>query len=260
MVKRSLPALTVLLIVVMLTASAWPTYNLFMQAGVFQDEDCAEDAPLHILLSFDDRAHLGDWVEIAPELAEHDVVATFMLDRVGTMEDAHWQQVQVLLDHGHALGYHGEHHVGAVASDLTPEAWVEQEVLPSIEVFAARNLSAEVIAMPRGDSTSEHEAAILGVVERVRLTAGPPRDDVTPWSSGCGTGPVHAAVSLDEHRGGVERWLPEVLPLREEVGYGVVHAYCHEVGGDGVDKGALLALIEDSQSRGWSWVGYDALA
>ena len=73
-------------------------------------------------------------------------------------------------------------------------------------------------------------------------------------------GPVHAAVSLDEHRGGVERWLPEVLPLREEVGYGVVHAYSHEVGGDGVDKGALLALIEDSQSRGWSWVGYDALA
>ena len=114
--------------------------------------------------------------------------------------------------------------------------------------------------MPRGDSTSEHEAAILGAVERVRLTAGPPRTDVTPWSSGCGTGPVHAAVSLDEHRGGVERWLPEVLPLREEVGYGVVHAYCHEVGGDGVDKGALLALIEDSQSRGWSWVGYDALA
>ena len=107
-----------------------------------------------------------------------------------------------------ALGYHGEHHLGAVASGLSPEAWLEQELLPSIETFAARNLTADVMAMPRGDSTSEHETAILEVVERVRLTSGPPRGDVTPWSSGCGAGPVHAAVSLDEHRGGVERWLP----------------------------------------------------
>ena len=258
-VQRSLPALTALLAVLLLAASAWPTVSLFMYAGLLQEEDCSSDAPMHVLLSFDDRAHLDDWVEIAPALAERNVVATFMLDRIGTMEEAHWQQVQVLLDHGHALGYHGEHHLGAVASDLTPEAWVEQEVLPSIEAFAARNLSAEVLAMPRGDSTSEHEAAILEVVERVRLTAGPSRGDVTPWSSGCGAGPVHAAVSLDERWGGVERWLPDVLPLREEVGYGVVHAYGHEIGGDGVDQDALLTLIEDSQSSGWSWVGYDAL-
>lgn|GEM_PF-2241099 len=259
MVKRSLPAMVVLATVLMLAASAWPTFSLLINAGVFQDETCASDAPLQVLLSFDDRAHLEDWVELAPELAEHDVVATFMLDRIGTMEDEHWQQVQVLLDHGHALGYHGEHHLGAVASGLSPEAWVEQELLPSLETFAARNLTAEVIAMPRGDSTSEHEAAILESVERVRLTAGPSREDVTPWSSGCGTGPVHAAVSLDERRGGVERWLIDALPLREKIGFGVVHAYAHEVGGDGVDPEALLALIEDSQSRGWTWVGYDAL-
>ena len=251
--------MAVLVTALMLAASAWPTYSLFMHAGLFLEEDCPSDAPMHVLLSFDDRAHLDEWVEIAPALAERNVVATFMLDRIGTMEEVHWQQVQVLLDHGHALGYHGEHHLGAVASGLSPEAWLEQELLPSVEAFAARNLTADVMAMPRGDSTSEHEAAVLEVVERVRLTAGPPREGVTPWSSGCGTGPVHAAVSLDEHRGGVERWLPDLLPLREEVGYGVVHAYGHEVGGDGVDQDALLTLIDGSQSSGWSWVGYDAL-
>ena len=257
--KRSLPAMVVLATALMLGASAWPTYSLFMRTGLFLEEDCPSDAPMHVLLSFDDRAHLDDWVELAPELAERGVVATFMLDRIGSMEEEHWLQVQVLLDHGHALGYHGEHHLGAVASGLSPEAWLEQELLPSIGTFAARNLTAEVIAMPRGDSTSEHEAAILEVVERVRLTAGPPREGVTPWSSGCGTGPVHAAVSLDEHRGGIERWLPDVLPLRETIGFGVVHVYAHEVGADGVDREALLALIEDSQSRGWAWVGYDVL-
>lgn len=243
----------------MLGASTWPTYSLFTRAGLLLEEDCSSDAPMHVLLSFDDRAHLDDWVEIAPALGERDVVATFMLDRISTMEEVHWQQVQVLLDHGHALGYHGEHHLGAVASGLSPEAWLEQELLPSIETFAARNLTADVMAMPRGDSTSEHETAILEVVERVRLTSGPPRGDVTPWSSGCGAGPVHAAVSLDEHRGGVELWLPDLLPLRQEVGYGVVHAYGHAIGGEGVDQDALLTLIEDSQSSGWSWVGYDAL-
>ena len=251
--------MVVLVTALMLAASAWPTYSLFMRAGLFLEEDCPSDAPMHVLLSFDDRAHLDDWVEIAPALAERNVVATFMLDRIGTMEEAHWQQVQVLLDHGHALGYHGEHHLGAVASGLSPEAWLEQELLPSIEIFAARNLTADVMAMPRGDSTSEHETAILEVVERVRLTAGPPREGVTPWSSGCGTGPVHAAVSLDEHRGGIERWLPGLLSLRQEVGYGVVHAYGHGIGGEGVDQDALLTLIEASQSSGWSWVGYDAL-
>lgn len=251
--------MVVLVTALMLGASAWPTYSLFMHAGLFLEEGCSSDAPMHVLLSFDDRTHLDDWVEIAPALAEHDVVATFMLDRISTMEEAHWQQVQVLLDHGHALGYHGEHHLGAVASGLSPEAWLEQELLPSIETFAARNLTAEVVAMPRGDSTSEHETAILEVVERVRLTAGPPRGGVTPWSSGCGTGPVHAAVSLDEHRGGVERWLPDLLPLREAVGYGVVHVYGHGIGGDGVNQDDLLTLVEDSQSSGWSWVGYDAL-
>ena len=257
-VQRSLPALTALLAVLLLAASAWPTVSLFMYAGLLLEEDCPSDAPMHVLLSFDDRAHLDDWVEIARAWRTRRR-GHLHADRIGTMEEVHWQQVQVLLDHGHALGYHGEHHLGAVASGLSPEAWLEQELLPSIETFAARNLTADVMAMPRGDSTSEHETAILEVVERVRLTSGPPRGDVTPWSSGCGAGPVHAAVSLDEHRGGVERWLPDLLPLRQEVGYGVVHAYGHAIGGEGVDQDALLTLIEDSQSSGWSWVGYDAL-
>lgn len=258
-VKRLFYALAAVVAALMLASIAWQQVYLFSVAGVFKDEGCATDSPLHILLSFDDRAHLDDWVEIAPELAEREVVATFMLDRIGTMENVHWQKVQVLIDNGHALGYHGEHHLGAVASGLAPEAWVEQEVLPSIEVFNERNLSSEVIAMPHGDSTSEHEAVILEVVERVRLTSGPSRGDVTPWSSGCGTGPVHAAVSLDERRGGVDRWLPDLLPMREKVGYGVVHVYAHEVGGEGIDSAALFAIVEASQSRGWSWVGYDAL-
>ncbi|DAC35739.1 MAG TPA: hypothetical protein D7I05_01135 [Candidatus Poseidoniales archaeon] len=243
----------------MLAAAVWPQMYMFSLAGMLQDEGCDADAPMHILLSFDDRAHLDDWVEFAPMLAERNVVATFMLDRVGTMEESDWQKVQVLLDHGHALGYHGEHHLGAEASGLTPEAWVQQEVLPSMETFASRNLSAEVLAMPRGDSTSEHEAAVLEVVERVRLTAGPAHEDVTPWASGCGEGPVHKAVSLDERWGGVDRWLPEVLALREGAGFGVVHAYGHEVGGEGVNPDALIELIDTSQTRGWSWVGYDAL-
>ena len=259
MVKRSFFALVAVVVALMLASIAWQQLYLLSVAGVLKDEDCAADTPLHILLSFDDRVHLDDWVEIAPELAKQDVVATFMLDRIGTMEDVHWQKVQVLIDNGHSLGYHGEHHLGAVASGLSPEAWVEQEVLPSIEVFSGRNLSAKVIAMPHGDSTSEHEVVILEVVERVRLTSGPSREDVTPWSSGCGTGPVHAAVSLDERRGGVDRWLPDVLQLREKVGYGVVHVYAHEVEGEGIDSAALFAIVEASQSRGWSWIGYDAL-
>jgi hypothetical protein len=245
--------------VLMLAATAWPQMYMFSLAGMLHDKDCAADAPMHILLSFDDRAHLDDWVEIAPMLGERNVEATFMLDRVATMEESDWEKVEVLLDHGHALGYHGEHHHGAVASGLAPEAWVQQEVLPSMDAFASRNLSANVLAMPRGDSTSEHEAALLEVVERVRLTAGPAREDVTPWASGCGNGPVHAAVSIDERRGGVDRWLPEVLSLREEAGFGIVHAYGHDVGGEGVDPDALLEVIDASQKRGWSWVGYDAL-
>ena len=243
----------------MLAATAWPQMQMFYLAGMLQDDGCAEDAPMHILLSFDDRAHLDDWVEFAPLLAERNVVATFMLDRVGTMEESDWEKVQVLLDHGHALGYHGEHHLGAVSSGLEPEAWVQQEVLPSMDAFASRNLSAEVLAVPRGDSTPGHEAAVLEVVERVRLTAGPAHEGVTPWASGCGKGPVHAAVSLDERRGGVDRWLPEVLALREKAGFGVIHVYGHEVGEQGVDPDALFDVIDASQREGWAWVGYDAL-
>ena len=124
----------------------------------------------------------------------------------------------------------------------------------SIEAFAARNLCRGPRDAP-WRQLSEHEAAILEVVERVCLTAGSSRGDVTLAVVGLRDGPVHAAVSLDERWGGVERWLSDVLPLREEVGYGVVHAYGHEIGGEGVDQDALLTLIEDSQSSGWScWV------
>ena len=44
--------------VLMLAATAWPQMYMFSLAGMLHDKDCAADAPMHILLSFDDRAHL----------------------------------------------------------------------------------------------------------------------------------------------------------------------------------------------------------
>jgi len=257
--KRTSPAAGAFAVTLLLAALSWQQVVLIEVAGLYLEEGCPAAAPKQVLLSFDDRAHLADWVEVAPDLEAYGVRATFMLDRVTSMEAEDWANVSVLVAHGHALGLHGEHHVGATASGLSPEAWVAQEVIPSLDAMAEHDLVVDVVAMPRGDSTSAHEAALLDVVPRVRLTAGPPRDDVTPWASGCGDGPVHAAVSLDERRGGVDRWLPDVLDLRGEAGFGVVHAYGHSTGGEGVDVDALLALVDDSRAAGWSWVGYDAL-
>jgi hypothetical protein len=257
--KRTSPAAGAFAVTLLLSALSWQQVVLIEVAGLNLDEGCPAGAPKQVLLSFDDRAHLADWVEVAPDLEAHGVRATFMLDRVTSMRAEDWANVSVLVAHGHALGLHGEHHVGATASGLSPEAWVAQEVLPSLDAMAEHDLVVDVVAMPRGDSTSAHEAALLDVVPRVRLTAGPPRDDVTPWASGCGDGPVHAAVSLDERRGGVDRWLTDVLDLRGEAGFGVVHAYGHGTGGEGVDVDALLALVDGSSAAGWGWVGYDAL-
>ena len=259
MLRRTAPAAVALAITMLLAAVSWQQIVVHEVAGLRLNEACPAEAPKQVLLSFDDRAHLADWVALAPELEAHGVKATFMLDRVTTMEAEDWANVDVLLAHGHVLGVHGEHHVGATASGFSPEAWVAQELLPSLEVMAERGLDVVALTMPRGDSTSAHEAAALDFVPRVRLTAGPPRDDVTPWASGCGDGPVHAAVSLDERRGGVDRWLPDVLDLRGAAGFGVVHAYGHSTGGEGVDVDALLAVVDESSAEGWRWVGYDAL-
>jgi hypothetical protein len=256
-VQRGLLA-TILFVVVLVLATSSHESGPPRFVGSLSDASCDDDAQRLVLLSFDDHAHLDDWVEIAPALEERGVVATFMLDRIGTYSESDWSKVQVLVAHGQQVGLHGEHHVGAVASGLSPEAWVEEEVLPGLLLLREREIEPHVLAMPRGDSTPEHEEAVLDVIPRIRLTWVAPRENVAPWSSTCDVGPVHAAVSLDESQGGVGKWLPLALEFRENTG-GILHAYGHSTGGEGVDVDALLALVDGSSAAGWRWVGYDAL-
>jgi hypothetical protein len=122
-----------------------------------------------LALSFDD-ANVAAWFAARPLFQEHGVHATFFVTRFDEFDEDGRAKLHQLAAEGHAIEAHGLRHVNgpAYVSEYGLDAFMEDEVLPSISLLRADGFQPTIYAYPYGRRTDEIDDAVLGVVERVR--------------------------------------------------------------------------------------------
>lgn len=127
-----------------------------------------------VSLQYDDW-HTQEWVESMPLLAQYGARVTMFVGRYPTMSDTAHAQLGELAAAGHDIEAHSvSHRRGAtLVEQVGVRAYLDDEVLPSIDLLRGAGFEVLSYAYPFGVRTEEMDDAILGTgsVEVVRSLA-----------------------------------------------------------------------------------------
>jgi peptidoglycan/xylan/chitin deacetylase (PgdA/CDA1 family) len=127
-----------------------------------------------VALAFDDSA-IDEWYELRDQLAEHHAHVTFFVTRWQTSwSDAGKAKLAELVALGHSVEPHSVNHIHArdYVRDHGLDAYIADEVVPSIDEMRAAGYSTTVFAYPFGETSPEINAAVLQHIGRVRVSPG----------------------------------------------------------------------------------------
>jgi len=125
-----------------------------------------------IALSFDDD-FAEQWHDHIELFAEYDATATFFVTRFGEMSSDEIDMLVALQDAGHEIGAHGLTHdnPSEYISGSTPDAYIDDIVVPELELMEPHGFSPTSYAYPWGGDTPELEDALLDHFEILRDSA-----------------------------------------------------------------------------------------
>lgn len=127
-----------------------------------------------VALMFDDW-HVSAWVDTMPLLAKYGARATFYLARYARLSATEREQLATLAVAGHDIEAHGTLHLRGphFVEDHGLRAYLDDEVVASIDVLERDGYEVLSYAYPFGAHTSEMDRAILetGRVQFVRSLA-----------------------------------------------------------------------------------------
>lgn len=122
-----------------------------------------------VALSLDDTS-IAEWHALLPTFAQYDATLTFFVSRYASTSDEQRAMLRELAAAGHDLEAHTVNHVRGPdyveAHGLT--AYMDDEVLPSIEVMQADGYTISAFAYPYGARTDETDRTILEHVSILR--------------------------------------------------------------------------------------------
>ena len=128
-----------------------------------------------LALAFDDNAP-DQWMTVRDLLDQHHARVTFFVSRWATMTLPEHQELAILAKDGHALEPHTVHHLHAndYVAQNGLDAYITDEVLPSIKVLTDAGFDPHSFAYPFGEHTPEIDDAVLQIphIDRVRTTPG----------------------------------------------------------------------------------------
>jgi hypothetical protein len=126
-----------------------------------------------IAFAFDDDA-VDAWLTIRDQLTAHHARVTFFVTRFEELTDEQRFGLDRLAADGHDIDAHSVNHIHApdYIRDHGVEAYVNDEVLPSLDVLTARGFHPTSYAYPWGQYTDAANELILQHVARIRLTLG----------------------------------------------------------------------------------------
>jgi hypothetical protein len=127
-----------------------------------------------VALAFDDEA-IDQWYELRDQLAQHHAHVTFFVTRWQTSwSDADKAKLAELVALGHSVEPHSVNHLHARAYVRKHglDAYIADEVVPSIDEMRAAGYPPTVFAFPFGETSPEITAAVLKHIGRVRVSPG----------------------------------------------------------------------------------------
>jgi hypothetical protein len=153
-------------------------FTMFDEAGLswttYRDLDPDAEPYPGITFAFDDSA-IDSWFELRDMFARHHALVTFFVTRYDQFTPEQRAKLHTLADDGHDIEAHTMTHANAVeyAKQYGVDAYVQNEVLPSLEVLRADGFSPESFAYPYGARSDELDRAIEPYVRYIRTTPGP---------------------------------------------------------------------------------------
>jgi len=128
-----------------------------------------------LAFAFDDDDVAG-WLSVRDILQEHHARITFFITRWDDMSDAVKQGIATLAADGHDIEPHTVDHPHATAyvEQYGISGYIDNEVVPSIQVLTAAGYHPTSFAYPFGDHDDAIDHAVLQVpgIQRVRTTPG----------------------------------------------------------------------------------------
>lgn len=129
-----------------------------------------------LCLSFDDT-EVDAWFSLRELFAQYRVHVTFFVTMYARFSSEERAELHTLYADGHSIEAHGLNHLNALAyieaNGLA--AYIDDEVVPSVEILRADGFSPVAYAHPGGAHTRELDAAITQHVSLVRSISGRPR-------------------------------------------------------------------------------------
>jgi peptidoglycan/xylan/chitin deacetylase (PgdA/CDA1 family) len=164
--------------------TSWDTIHTVLQTAQelgldsFTYADLAAGGPPRsgICLSFDDT-EVDDWYAMRPLLAAYDARASFFVTRYYEFTDAQKAELQQLYADGDGIEAHTVHHLDGPAfiEQNGMDAWLTEEVQPSIDALRADGYTPVALAYPGGAHTAAMNAALVPVIPISRGISEQPR-------------------------------------------------------------------------------------
>ena len=162
---------------------SWATLDAFL-ARVHDDglpfftfADLAAGGPptSGVCLSFDDT-EVDEWFQLQPLLDKYGARVSFFVTRYAQFTAVQRDELHQLYEAGNSIEAHGVNH--AYADEYIPanglDAYVNDEVLPSIAILQADGFTPVAYAHPGGSHTPELDAALLPHIQLLRGISGAP--------------------------------------------------------------------------------------
>jgi peptidoglycan/xylan/chitin deacetylase (PgdA/CDA1 family) len=134
-----------------------------------------------LALAFDDNS-VEQWLGIRDLLTAHGAHVTFFVTRYAELTDEERAGIDVLASDGHDIQPHTVDHPHALqyVKDNGLDAYVQDEVLPSIQVLEKAGYLADgekiTFAYPFGEHDGAIDQAVLPYVDKLRVSPG-----TCPW-------------------------------------------------------------------------------
>lgn len=124
-----------------------------------------------LALAIDDNA-IDDWYALRPLFAEYGAHITFFVSRWSQQAQPQLDELLQLAADGHELEPHTVNHLHTLAyiRDHGLDAWLADEVDPSIEIMRQNGFSPAFFAYPFGERDDATDAALLERVGTIRAT------------------------------------------------------------------------------------------
>ena len=122
-----------------------------------------------VALSFDD-AYIDHWLDGSDLYARYGARLTFFIAYANNLHPDQWASLHELALRGHAIEPHSIRHLRAplYVEQHGLAAYMDEEVVPSIELLRADGFDVTTFAYPYGARTSEIDRAVLRHVPLVR--------------------------------------------------------------------------------------------